>query len=72
MTRNIGRPDFLNDYQKPNITFDLDGARKRLKGKEITMYDELVVPTDQEVAFDEAGLQLLTNLDAPIEFQGRS
>ena len=33
---------------------------------------ELVVPTDQEVAFDEAGLQLLTNLEAPIEFQGRS
>ena len=29
-----------------------------------------VVPTDQ-VDFDEAGLQLLTNLEAPIEFQGK-
>jgi len=31
---------------------------------------EQVVPTDQ-VDFDEAGLQLLTNLEAPIEFQGK-
>ena len=29
-----------------------------------------VVPTDR-VDFDEAGLQLLTNLEAPIEFQGK-
>ena len=29
-----------------------------------------VVPTDR-VNFNEAGLQLLTNLEAPIEFQGK-
>ena len=29
-----------------------------------------VVPTDR-IDFDEAGLQLLTNLEAPIEFQGK-
>jgi len=35
------------------------------------------VPTEQivnvdQVEFDEAGMQLLTNLEAPIEFQGKS
>jgi hypothetical protein len=33
---------------------------------------EQVAQTDQVIEFDEAGLQLLTNLEAPIEFQGKS
>lgn len=32
---------------------------------------ELIVPSDQPVAFDEAGLQLLTNIENTIEFQGK-
>ena len=79
-----GKPRYISDPDTTSIhilsyadykLLSVRAVQYLLRNQHLVITDfptEHVAPTDQVIEFDEAGLQLLTNLEAPIEFQGKS
>jgi hypothetical protein len=78
-----GKPRYISDPKTSHIriisyvqykALSVKEVQTMLRDRHIVITDfpvEEIIPTDGPVAFDEAGLQVLRNLEAPIKFQGK-